>query len=255
MNTIKSNSTNNMLLRITKAVVVFLFIVVGLHCSSSSKNNTAEKRVTRNGNEITFAEQKIIPYSYEQNASLQKKIFITAVLPDSVYIKNQSTRNVKKEAVQVDTIPVAINGIRIQGKERNYLHGESDTNYSEPILLSAHHSLDTFLFISIQSQLNQLNDGDYQLCIKNLVVDAHGYVAYYEKQRIEIAMYPDNTTPAIPKDLQLQIETILADILDSKTKFNPAVQYGKAIPVRVQLGNYDIHVTNHKAKLQRRMGC
>ena len=180
---------------------------------------------------------------------------IPASLPDSIWEENWATGEKFKVAVAFNRIPQMLNCIRILGKETNYILFDADTNYTEPVFLEEEKNVEAFIFSILQEDLNKLNNGTYNLHLKNVVVDTEGNIAYYDSPSIKIDMSPDDKQPIILEELSAKISGTLEELLNNKIKFKPAIQHGNPMPARLRLDNYIIEVNKHEAKLRVRMGC
>lgn len=141
------------------------------------------------------------------------------------------------------------------------------------------------IFNELQSLLNQLSDGFYQIPIENTIVDEKGSIVYYETKGIQPSFFTpivnddgeeksisinvvldniqENQTKGtiekpkedfISKDLKKEIDSRLFEILEQEFKFTPA-KVGKRNVTTVLIDELDlvmnriIEVKNHKATL------
>jgi hypothetical protein len=254
----KTGSSRSKLLKyLTVFPLLMLFIIFCSQNSFSGQFNQQKqkKKVIFRGNQIEFAELKVIPFAYMETFKKQKKIFVNVTLPDSVPISDWLTGEIKMEKVLLDLMPVAINGKPIFGKEPQYIHPEYNRNYSEPVCLGSSKLIDPYLFSMIKNELDQLDHGTYIFNINSLVIDDQGKVAYYENAGISSYMGSSEKKPMNSQKLLKGITQKLTDVLNGPIKFKPALRDGKPINVRMNMGYYMIEVKNHKAVLLERTGC
>ncbi len=242
-----------------KYLTVFPMLVILLICCTqptlSGQIHKDGEKVIFKGNEIEFGELKVIPYAYLETYHLQEKMFVNFALPDSVPTTEWPTGFLKMEKVTRDTMPVAINGKPIFGKEQQYDLSEYDSKYNRPIFSGQAKDAEDFLFIQLKNELDQLEDGQYIFSLNRIVIDEYGEVAYYENNGIALDMGPDEKRPVINDGLSATIQKKLTDAMNGSLSFQPALKDGKPVNVRIDMRNYVIVVKNHQASLVARGGC
>lgn len=239
-------------------VVIPLSFVLVLFCTGNSISRSFDKpkvAINFKGNEIVFGEFKVIPSDFMKNIEQQKKMFMVPSLPDSFAERNHATGKIEMRPVQVDMMPVNINGKPILGNEPQYLHPDASIKYTTPVFIATHGNMYQYLFTELKTELDKLEDGGYVLNIDRMVIDDKGNLAYYENKGIELLKLPIDKNPILKEDTKETINTRLTDMLNNSVKFKPAQQNGKPVNVRLSLPMYEIVVKNHKAQLVERAGC
>ncbi|MBL7766108.1 MAG: hypothetical protein JNJ58_08455 [Chitinophagaceae bacterium] len=238
--------------------VVPLFLILTICCTQSSFSGVSsekKKSIKFKGNEIEFGSIQVIPWAYRETMKQKKAMFLSIEsLPDSVAVKDPSTGFMNNHAVLRDTMPVALNGVRIYGNEDLYVLPTDLTRYDNPVFIGEK-DLETYLFAQLKNELEKLEDGAYLFQINRMVIDAQGQVAYFENPGIGLNVGPDEPKPYISKELKQAIDAKTTELFNASIQFKPALKNGKPINVRLGLGNYQIIVKDHQAKLADRGGC
>lgn len=252
----KSPSAKRRLLKYLVAAPVFSLLVVFCTQTSFSESRKQERStVLFKGNEIEFGAIKVVPPGYRQKLEQQRKMFAFVEIPDSVLVEDRVTREPKMELVATQKVPVALNGKHIFGNEFQFMLSETAYNYTEPSLSLSKTDLERHLFSVLHSDLNKLEDGEYVLNLKNVVVDEKGSIAYYENPKLEVYMSVTEKRPSVDKVLSDAITQKIVAEYNSAIKFKPAKKDGNAVSARLGLDNYEIVVKNHAATLTLRAGC
>jgi len=252
----KTRSTRIKLLKYL--TVLPLFIVLIIFCTQTSFSGglgNASSKVKYKSNLIEFGEFKVIPFENRKAMNLQNSMFLNASLPDSLPVFNYATGELlRMEKLLVEKVPVKINGKMIYGNEPQFMISKFESDFRAPIINSGKH-LDEYLFLNLKDELDKLDDGVYAFRLNNLVIDDKGKIAFFDMATLDLDMSPDEKRPNYSEQSKQIIEKKFREILESPILFKPAIKNGKPINVRFGLGNYNIKVKNHTAKLIDRPGC
>jgi hypothetical protein len=236
--------------------LLLILIVFCTQTSFTGQIHIAGKKINVKGNEIEFGELRVIPYEYQETMRQHKKMFLSATLPDSFPVMDYASGQIiRMEPIVSKVIPVKINGKPIYGNETHYWQPDENMKYTIPMLSTPEKDLEQIFFAKLKNELSKLEDGYYTFRVNDLVIDEQGKVAYFESRSIDALPETSGDYPKISNEVKEQINQTLEEILNGFDRFKPALKNGKAINVRLSLGNYEIKVKNHQAKLVERAGC
>lgn len=254
---LKSNKTSKNQLKYLSILPLFLILLA--FCAETTNSQSASKQgdvIHFNGNEIGLGIFKVIPYEYEMTLQQQRKMFLNVVIPDSLPIKDMRSGLTSMQALQLDTLPMTLNGKKIYGNESQYKLSADQSYDREPQFSSATKNIEQYLFSQMQQSLAQLPTGQYFFSLRNAVLDEKGKLVYYEQEGIGIyASSSDESMPVIDDKVKKSILLKLQSVLTQSANIQPAYKGNQAVPVRLELGKYIIQVKDHKAQLVERGGC
>ena len=253
---LKTKSTRKQLVRYLSVFPLFLlFILCCTQTSFSGGLNKNGKTITFKGNKIQFEDFKLIPYAYKDIMQQQKKMFLNVVMPDSIPIQDRTTGLTTMQKVETESAPAFLNGKPIFGKEEDYLLNDYDSRYTDPVLIGDSKNISTHIFWQLKNEFDKLDDGEYYLRGKNMVINDKGRVVFYENVGIDNYTPTGDRKPENAEALIKSIEEKMVSILNEEAKFKPALKDGQAIQTRFRFGNYQIRVKNHQSKILEGGGC
>lgn len=255
-------SSSQKIIRLIPAITLLIGILIFSNNKLLSKDSDSKedkeryKTVRYQNNVVQLGEQKVYPGYYIETLRKRRMMFLYTPLPDSIPYKDRATGEESIIPVPVDIIPVSLNGQPVFGSERYYDIFNEQKPYTPPTLSGDEQHLEQYLFKHLEQDLNGLEDGRYVININNLVIDNQGRVAYYDEVEIIPDYAPVEDKPMINAQLQKNINSQVVELLEAGTiRFQPAVQEGKAINVRLNPQDYQVLVKGHKATLVERPDC
>ncbi len=213
----------------SKSKSLLIIPVVGIAIMCFSKDAFSDNKQAIDGNKVTYKGNTFELY---------------APPGDTVYIENPMTGKMEMKVMKIEPAPIKMNNIQLL---------TADDVEEIPVLKG---TPDNRLMAGASGQnralLEKLEDGEYRISVRQLVVGKEGEILYFKWDGIENTKWENGKyLPTNPQNIKEEFDTRFERFVE-KLEFHPAIKEGKPIVCSMyDLEPFTVVVKNHQVSFKK----